>query len=55
MKRYCAGENASKIAADLGLSVSTVQVHMQRVRAKLGAATMPQAAVIFDRLQNAGA
>lgn len=55
MERIVAGRRAGEIATEFSLSESTVQAHMQRARAKLGAATMPQAAVLFDRLQRAAA
>lgn len=53
MERICAGKKSAEIASELGISENTVHAHLQRSRLKLGASSMHQAAVLFDRLTRA--
>jgi DNA-binding CsgD family transcriptional regulator len=43
------GESAKRIAAELGIAMSSVKHHVTNARKKLGARNTPHAAVLFDR------
>lgn len=49
LRLLCAGRPARGIALDLGLSVETLKDYSYKLRHKLGAKTLPQAAAIAAR------
>lgn len=55
MRLLCEGENGRCIAASLGLSVRTVEIHRANAVRKLGARNQTHAAVLFDRSRRAEA
>ena len=47
MKMICSGHSLAEIGERLSISPYTVAAHLQRAKAKLGARTMAQAAVMW--------
>lgn len=43
------GKTVCGVAAEHGMAVSTVSTHLTRIKRKLGAKTLEQAAVFWDR------
>lgn len=53
MLNYCKGVKPKAIGRLLEISEHTVKVHMQNAKGKLGAGTMIEAAILFDRVARA--
>ena len=49
MLRLVDGQRRKEIIDSTGMAASTFEMHMYRIKAKLGAKTPEQAAVLFDR------
>ena len=49
MRYYVNGYYPKKFGPLMGITTNTAQVHLQRAKIKLGARSLVQAAVLFDR------
>jgi DNA-binding CsgD family transcriptional regulator len=51
LRLIASGESTKRIAADLGIAMSSVKHHLRNARKKLGARNTTHAAVLFVRSQ----